>query len=170
MQRCNGTESRHLINMPFIWPLHSSLKQDLSVRTVHPGASLGRKVQPAKIMRLVCYCLVCSFSPWTGRRADSGTGFGSDSGSGSGSEPFVYPFVLIYLHAICFSLLFFHGVCLKCVCVRVCRLFLRSRLSGRLLLMTVVWITNMHCMTTIYALYIFVYVFVFCLIGYSRTI
>lgn len=28
MHCCNGTESRHLINMPFIWPLHSSLKQE----------------------------------------------------------------------------------------------------------------------------------------------
>lgn len=97
MHCCNGTESRHLINMPFIWPLHSSLKQELGVRVVHPGGRLGRKVQPAKIMRLVCHCHVCSYSPWPGKGSGTGTGSGSVEG------PFVYPFVLIYLHVICLA-------------------------------------------------------------------
>ncbi|KAL7733967.1 hypothetical protein ACLKA6_011665 [Drosophila palustris] len=35
----SGTESRHLINMPFIWPLHTSLKRELRVRVraAHPA-------------------------------------------------------------------------------------------------------------------------------------
>lgn len=41
MQCRNGSESRHLINMPFIWPLHTSLKQEpLLQHRAAQGASL----------------------------------------------------------------------------------------------------------------------------------
>lgn len=107
MQCRNGTESRHLINMPFIWTLHTSLKQEPLLQQREPGWSrraatccpscgaswrLGHKVQPAKIMRLVCHCLDCH------SQLPSALVY-----TACKSGPFVYPFVLIYLHVICFA-------------------------------------------------------------------
>lgn len=43
MQCRNGSESRHLINMPFIWPLHTSLKQE---PLLQHRAAQGARLQP----------------------------------------------------------------------------------------------------------------------------
>lgn len=116
MQCRNGSESRHLINMPFIWPLHTSLKQEpllqhraaqgaslqpvpencslLLVQAAHPGA-LATKCSQQKLCGSFAIASIATpprLSPpqiWVCTACKS--------------RPFVYPFVLIYLHVICFA-------------------------------------------------------------------
>lgn len=56
MQCRNGSESRHLINMPFIWPLHTSLKQEpLLQHRQHraaPGCSRCRRTAACCLSKL----------------------------------------------------------------------------------------------------------------------
>lgn len=141
MQCRNGSESRHLINMPFIWPLHTSLKQEPLLQQREPGRSrraaaccpscaswrLGHKVQPAKIMRLVCHCLDChSNSPqlWSALPASPGHSF-----------ILLFSFICMSFASPSLAPWVFSGHCAPA----------RSRLPGRQLLMTVVCTINMHC-------------------------
>lgn len=116
MQCRNGSESRHLINMPFIWPLHTSLKQEpLLQHRQHrePGCSRCRRTAAC------CLSKLRILAPWPQSAASKNYAarlplprlplllldcpLTALVCTACKSWPFVYPFVLIYLHVICFA-------------------------------------------------------------------